>query len=518
MLRRSLFAVAALGLALAHAALVGPGAPLRFHHQFRLPTDRPLRRSVAAIIAAEDNEPPDDAPAAASAAEMDRPAEASPVAPALSVFDGLPLSSAATETLLDKLQLQAKRTQSPPTRGVFCARSLDLRDIKVVGYDMDYTLVDYKMVLWEERAYHYSKEHLRGKGFPVSGLKFNPELVCRGLIIDRELGNLLKVDRFGYVRCAMHGTTMLTADETMHAYGRLAVDLRDSRWTFLNTLFSVSEGCLYAQLVDRLDSGQLVRDCSPPFDTSRCASYEQLYSAVSKALFRAHVQGTLKQEVMEEPSRFVNCDGAMCQTLLDQRNAGKKLALITNSDWVYSNTLMSFVYDRHMPPGQTWRDLFNVIVVSACKPEFFGLERRPVYQMASKDGLLREHFRFEEGKIFAGGNARLVEKCFNVSGNQMLYVGDHIFTDVSCRGVVVVGGWVGWGGVGWGGGRGRAGRQWLGVARTPMAGCGQGRAEQRRLARRLARALVPRPGCALTPGCGRGRSTWRRRLSSGARA
>ena len=51
-----------------------------------------------------------------------------------------------------------------------------------------------------------AKEHLRSKGFPVSGLNFNPELVCRGIIVDKELGNMLKVDRFGYVRRVMHGT------------------------------------------------------------------------------------------------------------------------------------------------------------------------------------------------------------------------------------------------------------------------------------------------------------------------
>ena len=48
----------------------------------------------------------------------------------------------------------------------------------------DYTLIDYKMVLLEERVYHYSKEFLRGKGFPVSGLRFTHELVVRGLIVD----------------------------------------------------------------------------------------------------------------------------------------------------------------------------------------------------------------------------------------------------------------------------------------------------------------------------------------------
>jgi len=36
-------------------------------------------------------------------------------------------------------------------------------------------------------------------GFPVDELIFDRELVCRGLIIDKKLGNMVKVDRFGLV-------------------------------------------------------------------------------------------------------------------------------------------------------------------------------------------------------------------------------------------------------------------------------------------------------------------------------
>lgn len=34
--------------------------------------------------------------------------------------------------------------------------------------------------------------------------------VIRGLVIDKENGNLVKADRFGYVKRAMHGTEMLS--------------------------------------------------------------------------------------------------------------------------------------------------------------------------------------------------------------------------------------------------------------------------------------------------------------------
>ena len=146
------------------------------------------------------------------------------------------------------------------------------------------------------------------------------------------------------------------------------MDLRESRWLFLNTLFSVSEGCLYAQLVELLDKGELnITDQSG--EPLPALTYEQLFNAVSKALFKAHVEGRLKADVMNDPERYVEFDNELPLALLDQREAGKKLALITNSDWQYTKTMMSEVMDRFLPKGLTWRDLFDVIIVSRFRPQ-----------------------------------------------------------------------------------------------------------------------------------------------------
>ena len=47
-----------------------------------------------------------------------------------------------------------------PERAVFCSQSLNLRAIRLIGYDMDYTLIHYKVKEWEGRAYFYAKENL----------------------------------------------------------------------------------------------------------------------------------------------------------------------------------------------------------------------------------------------------------------------------------------------------------------------------------------------------------------------
>src|SRR5260221_14462107 len=140
----------------------------------------------------------------------------------------------------------------PPERGVFCNRTPNLRSIRAVGYDMDYTLVHYHVAAWEQRAHGHVRERFHALGWPVADLQFDPRLVIRGLVLDVDNGNIVKANRFGFVKKAMHGTRVLDYEQLRESYARTIIDLSEPRWVFLNTLFSLSEACIYAQLVDLL--------------------------------------------------------------------------------------------------------------------------------------------------------------------------------------------------------------------------------------------------------------------------
>ncbi|KAL3727894.1 hypothetical protein ACJRO7_032612 [Eucalyptus globulus] len=309
-------------------------------------------------------------------------------------------------------------------RGIFCTRTLNLRSISAIGYDMDYTLMHYNVMAWEGRAYDYCMENLKNMGFPVDGLSFDPDLVIRGLVIDKERGNLVKADRFGHVKRAMHGTRMLSTRAMSEIYGRELVDLRkESRWEFLNTLFSVSEAVAYMQMVDRLDDGSVAAEVG-------LLDYKGLFKAVGKALFRAHVEGQLKSEIMSKPELFVEPDPELPLALLDQKEAGKKLLLITNSDYHYTDKMMKHSFNRFLPNNMDWRDLFDIVIVSARKPEFFQMSH-PMYEVVTGEGLMRPCFKACTGGLYSGGSAQMVENSLNIHGDEILYVGDHIYTDVS---------------------------------------------------------------------------------------
>ncbi|OWM67376.1 hypothetical protein CDL15_Pgr000828 [Punica granatum] len=334
------------------------------------------------------------------------------------------------EDLLRKLGIPSPFSSRHSPRGIFCTRTLNLRSISAIGYDMDYTLMHYNVMAWEGRAYDYCMENLRNMGFPVDGLAFDPDLVIRGLVIDKERGNLVKADRFGYVKRAMHGTRMLSTRAVSEIYGRELVDLRkETRWEFLNTLFSVSEAVAYMQMVDRLDDGSVAAKVGP-------LDYKGLYKAINalqavvKALFRAHVEGQLKSEIMSKPELFVEPDPELPLALLDQKEAGKKLLLITNSDFLYTDKMMKHSFNRFLPNDMGWRDLFDIVIVSARKPEFFQTSH-PMYEVVTGEGLMRPCFKASTGGVYSGGSAQMVENSLNIHGDEILYVGDHIYTDVS---------------------------------------------------------------------------------------
>lgn len=306
-----------------------------------------------------------------------------------------------------------------PDRGVFCNRTLNFRSIQAIGFDMDYTLIHYDTAVWERRAYEATRDRLDALGWPVANLQFDGGLVSLGLILDLDLGNIVKANRFGYVKKAYHGTTALSFEQQRTTYGRTFIDLADSRWVFLNTLFGISEGCMYAQAVNLLDEQKI----------KGVMGYRKLYEQIRSCLDEAHMEGSLKREIAANPAEYVIQDPDLALSLLDLKHAGKKLLLITNSEWQYTRSMMAWTIDKHLPDFMRWTDLFDLMIVSAGKPDFFDT-RKPMFRVIDDEGHLEPINSIVENGIYLGGNAPMVENFLGVPGDEILYVGDHIFADV----------------------------------------------------------------------------------------
>jgi HAD superfamily 5'-nucleotidase-like hydrolase len=296
-----------------------------------------------------------------------------------------------------------------------------MKSIRAVGYDMDYTLTQYKAEAFEEFAFAHASARLAERGWPAGAFSFDPTSAARGLVVDRDLGNLVKATRFGWVVRAKHGSRFLDHEEIRGAYMGTHVDLAEDRYVLLNSLFSLSVASLFAHGVELLDAGMLAAGMG----------YREVFTAVQDTVDEIHADGTLKHGVMADPGRFISLDGDIVASLLDQRASGKLLMLITNSEWSYANGIMTHTFDPFLSGGDRWRDLFEIVVVSSAKPGFF-TSSNPLYRVVDEErGLLAPHSGpLVSGGVFYGGNAQLLEESLGLTGDEILYVGDHLYGDV----------------------------------------------------------------------------------------
>eukprot|EP00189_Rhodosorus_marinus_P012064 CAMPEP_0184745160 /NCGR_PEP_ID=MMETSP0315-20130426/7837_1 /TAXON_ID=101924 /ORGANISM="Rhodosorus marinus, Strain UTEX LB 2760" /LENGTH=489 /DNA_ID=CAMNT_0027217181 /DNA_START=18 /DNA_END=1484 /DNA_ORIENTATION=- len=312
---------------------------------------------------------------------------------------------------------------------VFCNRNLNMQKISAIGFDMDYTLSQYIPESFETLAYEGAVQKL------VTHLGYPPELLeipydhtkfVRGLVIDKPRGNIIKMDRHKYVKIAYHGSRKLTEVERKAVY-----DPNNTTWdsftgsgyAVVDTLFSLPDAFLFSAIVDFKDNN--------PDRLSK--SYEEIFKDVRTSVDLCHRDGVIKDKVAMDPAKYIHKDEHLKGTLDMWRESGRKMFLLTNSLYDFTKVVMNFVY------GPEWKDVFDIIIVGACKPAFLTDTNLPIYRV-KEDGSLANtegpmfgeaSSYLEEGKIFQGGHWKHLHNLLGVSsGSRILYVGDHMYSDI----------------------------------------------------------------------------------------
>lgn len=332
---------------------------------------------------------------------------------------------------------------------IFCNRSLNMKNIVAVGFDMDYTLAQYKPETFESLAYEGTvKKLVYDLGYPQELLEwsFNWTYMVRGLVLDKKRGNILKMDRHKYVKVAYHGFKEMSKEDKVATYGstliRDAFDEPD--YALIDTLFSLAEAFLFAQLVDFKDSH--------PELVPEGTDYSSLYKDVRAAVDLCHRDGTLKEMVAKDPERYIKEDFSIVPMLKMLRDSGRAIFLVTNSLWDYTNVVMSFLCERRPLDGSVtssfvWLQYFDVVITGSAKPAFFQDNCANLFVVEPESGML---LNTDNGtpmvkvgstsinlpsettyKVFQGGNVSHLHKLLSIeSSSQVLYVGDHIYGDI----------------------------------------------------------------------------------------
>jgi 5'-nucleotidase len=316
--------------------------------------------------------------------------------------------------------LTTSPNEVPRPRQVFCNRNLRMDQIELVGFDMDYTLAIYHAERMERLSFEMTvQKMIRERGYPEKFAQshYDPSFVIRGLLVDKTLGNLMKPDRYDHVGRAYHGRRPLSREEK-RAYREEKVRLSSDRYGWIDTLFALPEACLYAEAVELLEAaGQRV-------------DYGKLYVDIRECIDAVHRDGTLKSVVQKDLARYVALDSDLGPTLHKLRSGGKKIFLLTNSLWDYTDAVMKCLLDRMLPEYPSWRNYFDYLVVGAAKPGFFS-GQSPFIEIDPVTGKeLGEAKTLERGRVYQGGNLVDLERRIGIGGERVLYVGDHIYGDI----------------------------------------------------------------------------------------
>jgi 5'-nucleotidase len=319
----------------------------------------------------------------------------------------------------------------PRLSRIYVNRNLRLDKIEMVGFDMDYTLALYNQPRIEELSMRATLDKLVvAKGYPESirSLGYDPMLAVRGLVVDHENGNIFKPDRYGFPGRARHGLKNIDRALVGELYQRERTRLSARRYAWIDSLFALPEAVLYAVLVDHFDR----------YDPPGKPDYTAIWEHIRECIDLAHRDGSIKTIVGADFPSYVGRDEALAETLHKFRSSGKRLFLLTNSAWDYTQAVMSYLLDG--APGivpsypasyPSWRHYFDVIVVSAGKPEFF-TEARPFVELDVQGNPLPKSPTgpFQRGRVYSGGNIKEFQERARASGDRVLFVGDHIYGDM----------------------------------------------------------------------------------------
>ena len=310
----------------------------------------------------------------------------------------------------------------PPERRIFVNRTLRMESIHYVGFDLDWTLADYERIPLEQLTFELATERLIAHhGYPeeIRKAAFRPNFPRRGLLIDKEAGTVLRMNRHRFVNLAYHGRRRLDRGDLKRLYRYEPIRPSSDRFYHLDSLFELPEANLYSELIEM---SNLTNDLSLP-------STWQIFDDLRAAIDWVHAEGALKSQVLADPARYLKRDPEVGLALLRLALGGRRLFLLTNSDWSYASFVCSFLFDGLLPGLNSWRELFDLVLVESGKPRFFRQERQ--FLELNPDGQQIEAVDVPTwGGIYSQGSLTGLMQLINEPGEHVLYIGDHIYGDI----------------------------------------------------------------------------------------
>ncbi|XP_059470948.1 5'-nucleotidase domain-containing protein 1 [Neocloeon triangulifer] len=266
----------------------------------------------------------------------------------------------------------------------------NLADYNCVGFDLDNTICRYQLTNMVQLEYDALCKFLvdqKGYSSKVLQIPIDFEFLQKGLTLDFEKGNTLRISGNGTIWRAAHGTKFLTDEEIETQYGvertwepatalyneplatwngPVALKLRS-----LLDYFDMPAALAFARLVDDYDEKNGGPKKIPKVPGSIWSDIlDGLSYMFSRHNFAAKDGGHYFGNLRSYPEKYLNrCPPEAIEWLKSLKKQNKKLFMLTGSHIDFANYTSTYCL------GPDWRELFDIVVSFAKKPGFFSSNR-----------------------------------------------------------------------------------------------------------------------------------------------
>ncbi|XP_043283122.1 5'-nucleotidase domain-containing protein 1 isoform X1 [Venturia canescens] len=320
---------------------------------------------------------------------------------------------------------------------------LKLNDYDCVGFDLDHCLASYditNLVRFEFELLSKFMVEQRGWDNSLNDplLDADIDFMQKGLVLDFDGGNILKLRSDGSIFRASHGTKLMTQEELEKKYphGRwkeasaLAEDSlkvwngpASLKVRSLLDYFDMPVSLVFARAVDACDrKGKIEGNYNIWPDILDGLTYMFDMNRIETN------KGGYFSELKNHPEKYINRNNPRMIDWIRELKRQKFTFLITGA-YAHCADLVATA-----ALGNNWRELFDIVVCYAKKPGFF-TDQRPFLKLsgtqeveAVEPGLLMR------GEVYSRGNWRELEEFFcqetKKHSPKCLYFGDNVIQDI----------------------------------------------------------------------------------------
>lgn len=319
-----------------------------------------------------------------------------------------------------------------------------LSDYDCIGFDLDNTLCTYNITNMVKLEYDLLAKYLiEKKGYDQAYLNFekNADLFQRGLIMDFEKGNLLRVDSEGCIKRSTHGTKLLSDDDVAKIYGEnkkwdLAVSYINNPLSAWNTdlekklrscldFFDVPAAVCFVQCVDAVDEKKLNNK-----------KYTDVWADILDGLYDMFIKESLSLNrggyfpaLRKQPGTYINkCSESVLSWLKMLKAQNKITFLLTGSYEDFANLTTGNCI------GENWKDYFDIIIYHARKPGFF-IQSRKFVEAGDNEETKEIEIHLRTGlHEYCQGNwtdlQTLLSYLSKKKNPKSVYIGDNLVQDI----------------------------------------------------------------------------------------